>query len=245
MEIIGKRLPAKRAHAIIFGLMTVTVLDREIFSEAEAARLLHVPQGTLNYWLNGRIQQGHAYPPIIRTEPRADRVVTWAEFVEAGLLRSYRRDLKVSMPQIRTFVDLLRERFEIPYPLAHALPFVGEGKQLVFEAQEQAGLSPELFLIATARDQLVLTPASEVFFERVTWNEDLAVAWRPAAEPESPVRIDPETRFGRPSIRGVTTETLWEHADAGESLDEIANDFDLDLTDVQWAISYESARLAA
>ncbi len=233
------------ARAIMATTMSVNVLDREIFSEAEAARLLRVSQGTLHYWLNGGRRRGRTYPPVIRTEPREVRVVTWAEFVEAGLLRGYRRDLQVPMLEIRTFVDLLRLRFEIPYPLAHAQPFVGEGKQLVWTAQEEAELDAEFCLIAEARGQLVLTPASEAFYRRVTWTDEVAAAWRPADNPDSPVRIDPETRFGRPSIKGISTEALWEHAESGASLEEIAGDFDLALADVRWAVSYESASAAA
>jgi hypothetical protein len=30
--------------------MAVSVLDQEMYTEAEAARLLRVPQSTLNYW---------------------------------------------------------------------------------------------------------------------------------------------------------------------------------------------------
>ena len=230
---------------MIESAMSVSVLDREIFSEAEAARLLRIAQGTLNYWLNGGQRRGRTYPPIIRTEPRDERVVTWAEFVEAGLVRGYRRDLQVPMLEVRTFVDLLRARFEIPYPLAHARPFVGEGKQLVWDAQEEAGLDADFCLVAEVRGQLVLTPASDAFFGRVTWSEEVAVAWRPADNPDSPVRIDPETRFGRPSVNGVSTEVLWEHAESGASLEEIARDFDLDEAEVRWAVSYESAPAAA
>jgi hypothetical protein len=146
--------------------MTVSVLDREIFSEAEAARLLRAAQGTLHYWLNGGQRRGRSYPPVIREHPREGRIVTWAEFVEAGLLRGYRRELHAPMVEVRTFIDLLRERFEIPYPLAHARPFVGEGRQLVWDAQEEAGLDSDFCLIAEARGQLVLTPASESFFSR-------------------------------------------------------------------------------
>jgi uncharacterized protein (DUF433 family) len=225
--------------------MSVTVLDREIFSEAEAARLLRVAQGTVNYWLNDGKRRGRTYPPVIRCEPGDGRVVTWAEFVEAGLLRGYRRDLQVPMVEIRAFVDLLRARFEIPYPLAHALPFVGEGKQLVWDAQEETELDADFCLIAEVRGQLVLTPPSQVFFPRVNWIDDVAAAWRPADNPDSPVRIDPETRFGRPSIKGISTEVLWEHAESGASLDEIADDFDLDVADVRWAVSHESAPAAA
>ena len=225
--------------------MSTTVLDREIFSEAEAARLLRVPQATLNYWLNGGQRRGRTYPPIIRAEARPGHTVTWAEFVEGGLLRGYRRELQVPMFEVRAFVDLLRDRFGIPYPLAHARPFVGEGKQLVWDAQEEASLEAEFCLVAEVRGQLVLTPASEAFFGRVSWMDEVAVAWRPADNPDSPVRIDPESRFGRPSIKGISTEVLWEHAESGASLEEIADAFDLDVAEVRWAVSYESAPAAA
>jgi hypothetical protein len=53
---------------------------------------------------------------VIRLQPRGDRSVTWAEFVEAGLLREYRRTHRVPMAELRTFTDLLREQLSVPYP---------------------------------------------------------------------------------------------------------------------------------
>jgi hypothetical protein len=50
--------------------MTTTVLDQEMFSEAEAARLLPVPQSTLHWWLDG----GHL-PEIMILVPGADSYV--------------------------------------------------------------------------------------------------------------------------------------------------------------------------
>jgi uncharacterized protein (DUF433 family) len=225
--------------------VSVTVLDREIFSESEAARLLGVAQGTLRYWLNGATRRGKSYPPVIRVEATDNRAVTWAEFVEAALLREYRRELMVSMQQLRMFIESLRDRLGIPYPLAHARPYVGDGRQLFWDAQDAAELAPEFCLVAEVRGQLVLTGPSEAFFIRVQWIDGLAKAWRPANDPDSPVRVDPETRFGRPAIRGISTETLWEHVDSGEAAEETAEEFGLTLADVQWAISYESARQAA
>lgn len=67
----------------------VALLDREMYAEAEAARLLRVAQSTLHYWLEGGKQRGKTYRPIIRPEATGQRSVTWAEFVEAGLLREY------------------------------------------------------------------------------------------------------------------------------------------------------------
>ncbi len=225
--------------------MSTSVLERKMYSEAEAARLLRVPQNTLNYWLEGGVRRGKLYRPVIRLEPQGDRPpVTWAEFVEAGLLRSYRRDSNVPMAELRLFIDRLREQYGIPYPLADRRPFVID-RQLVHEAQDAAQLDPNFCLVAEVRGQLVLTPASADYFNRVTWRDDLAVAWRPADDPESPVRMSPDHRFGKPAIRGISTEVVWEHAAGGEDEEEIAQAFDLSLADVRWALAYELPLRAA
>src|SRR4051794_12788593 len=152
--------------------MTIEVLDRELYTEAEGARLLRVAQSTLHYWLEGGERRGRQYRPVIRTEAKDSRTITWAEFVEAGLLRQYRRDHRVPMPELRAFIDLLRERYGVPYPLAHHRPFVGEGRRLLLEAQAEAGLGADFCLVAVVQDQLVLTPASQSFVDRVVWEDD-------------------------------------------------------------------------
>lgn len=215
----------------------VTVLDREMFAEAEAARLLRVPQGTLHYWLEGGSQRGKAHRPIIRVEPTGSRTVTWAEFVEAGLLRSY-RSLKVPMGELRALIDGLRQIYKVPYPLAHEQPFVS-GRQLVLKAQEDAHLRAEFCLVAFVSNQLILTPASASFVQRVTWSEDVATGWRPHDDPASPVVMTPDVRFGNPAIRGISTDVVWEHEQAGEDLTEIADAFGLTAEDVSWALAYE------
>jgi uncharacterized protein (DUF433 family) len=225
--------------------MTVSVLEREMFSEAEAARLLRVAQSTLHYWLEGGERRGKTYKPIVRPKARGERSVTWAEFIEAGLLRQYRRQHRVPMAQLRDFVDLLRERMGVPYPLAHHRPFVAD-RQLVLEAQEDAGLAVDLCLVATVRDQLILTPASQEFVERVIWNEDdVAAAWRPDEDRRSPVVMDPGLRFGRPAVKGISTAVLWEYAEAGESTEDTAAVFGLTVGEVRWAVAYEMSSRAA
>jgi len=222
-----------------------TVLDREMYSEAEAARLLSVPQGTLHYWLEGKQTSSRYYRPVIRLEPKGGPVpVTWAEFVEAGVLREYRRKHQVPMAELRQFIDTLRERFDVPYPLADRRPYAS-GRQLVWDAQVEAGLDPDFWLVAFANDQLLLTAPSESFLQRVKWDGDIATAWRPAADAKSPVVMQPTLRFGRPSVGGISTEVLWEHVEAGEDVAEVAAAFDVTVKDVRWALAYENAARAA
>jgi hypothetical protein len=107
--------------------MSVTVLEREMYTEAAAARLLGVAQNTLNYWLEGGERQGRIYRPVIRVEPRGERAaVTWGEFLESALLSEYRRK-RVPMLELRDFIDRLRDQFQVPYPLADRRPYVGSG----------------------------------------------------------------------------------------------------------------------
>jgi uncharacterized protein (DUF433 family) len=224
--------------------MSVSVLDREMFSEAAAARLLGVPQGTLNYWLEGGERRGKIYRPVIRVEPRGDReAVTWAEFIEAGLLREYRRTHNVPMAELRGFIDVVRARYRVPYPLAHLRPFVS-GRDLLSEAQDQSGLDPEFCLVAEVRGQYVLTSVADSFVKRVTWEGDIAAEWRPHDDPRSPVRMNPEVRFGRPAVAGISTEALWEHDQAGENAEQIAAEFELPPESVRWALAYETSARA-
>lgn len=226
-------------------MAATSVLDREMFSEAEAARLLRVPQSTLHYWLEGGVRRGKTYRPVIRPEPLGNRpAVTWAEFIEAGLLREYRRKHQVPMAELRAFIDLLRDRYDVPYPLAHHRPFIAD-RRLLLEAQDTVGLDAEFCLVAVASGQLILTPPSQSFVERVTWSNDVAAGWRPHDDPYSPVRMAPDVRFGRPAVHGVSTEVLWEHAEAGEDVAEMAGAFDLSPSDVRWALAYETSLRAA
>lgn len=217
-----------------------TVLEREMYSETGAARLLRVPPATLHYWLEGGRRNGKTYQPIIRETPTGSRRVTWAEFIEATLLREYRKDHKVPMQELRVFISLLRDRMGVRYPLAHAEPYVS-GRQLVWQAQRDTNLAPDFALVAEVANQYLLLPAAESFVQRVTWRDDVAATWRPDAYADSPVVIDPGVDYGSPTVRGVKTEILAELAESGEDEQDLAELYDLSVADVRRALAYEWA----
>jgi uncharacterized protein (DUF433 family) len=223
------------------GTVSVTLLEREMYSETIAARLLRVAPSTLHWWLEGRAPR---YRPVIRPEPTGSRVVTWAEFVEASLLRSYRRDHDVPLRELRDFIDLLRDSYQVPYPLADRRPYIGPGRRLMIDLQGRSHLDPEFCLVAVVNGQEVLTAPGEEFFERVDWEGNEPGALRPHDDPLSPVRINPLVRFGRPAVGGISTEAIAGELDGGASVEEVAEDFALDLDAVRWAHSYELAQRA-
>jgi len=226
----------------MMGLVTTVLLDRELYDEALAARVLGIAQPTLHYWLEGGNQRGKRYEPVLRESASGRRTVTWGEFVEARYLREYRRTLETPLPNLRAFITYLRAELGVPYPLAHARPWVGPGRHLFVVAQEEARLPEELWAAVEPHSGVtMLLPAAQAFLTRVEFDDDnngTVVRLHPAGK-ESPVVIDPEIRFGSPVVRGIPTETLAEQVTAGDSVESVSRDFDLDLGDVIAALSYE------
>lgn len=146
------------------------------------------------------------------------------------------------MADLRTFVDQLREAFGVNYPLADRRPYAS-GKQLVYNAQTAAGLDADYCLMAVADRQLLLTSPAQNFVDRVEWDGDVAALWRP--NPDSPVQLNPNIRFGKPAINGVSTEVIWEQNEVGEDVPSIAATYELSVADVRWALAYENSQRAA
>jgi uncharacterized protein (DUF433 family) len=223
--------------------MDLTLLDRELYDEQLAAQLLNVHPSTLHWWLEGRDEpSGRHYDPVLRPEPTGSRSVTWGEFVEARYLREYRRTHGVQLPRLRAFIGYMRRELGVPYPLAHARPWVGPDQHLFVEAQEVAGLPPHLWACVEPHSGVrLLLPPAESFLERVEFDDPTAgvvVRLYPAGR-QSPVIIDPEIRYGSPTVRGIPTEAIAEQVRAGDPIESVAKDFDLPLGLIVAALGYE------
>jgi uncharacterized protein (DUF433 family) len=64
-----------------------------------------------------------------------------------------------------------------------------------------------------------------------------------ASTQERPIIIDPRIAFGRPVVerKAISTAAIAERVDAGESVEEIATDYDLRPVEVEQAIVCERA----
>jgi uncharacterized protein (DUF433 family) len=88
---------------------------------------------------------------------------------------------------------------------------------------------------------MLLLPPAESFLERVEFDgaeNGIVIRLRPSGS-DSQVVIDPEVRFGSPTVRGIPTETIAEQVAAGDSVESVARDFDLDLSTVIDALRFE------
>lgn len=80
--------------------------------------------------------------------------------------------------------------------------------QLLSEVQDATGLDADLCLVAIVRGQYVLT----LRLTRSISGSPGKATWRPHDGPHSPVIMRPSSRSGRPAVKGISTEIIWEPA---------------------------------
>lgn len=217
----------------------VSILQRPVYGIVEAAGFLGLRPDRARAWLDGYERLGVRYPPVIRAESTGEDIVTWGEFVELGYLREYRRK-GVSLQRLRPVIDELRREFATPYPLATAKPYV-YGRELVLALQQKNDIPKSIAIVISSGQTIALADEAMRFFKKVEFEhpQDGDVKRLRPAGRASPVVIDPLIRFGRPSVKGVATDRLWELFDAGESVEEIAGEYEMSTEFVRAAVAYE------
>jgi uncharacterized protein (DUF433 family) len=79
-------------------------------------------------------------------------------------------------------------------------------------------------------------------FKEFDYEDGLAVRWHVAGK-SSAIVIDPRIRFGAPSVAGVPTWAIKGRWEAGEPLDVISDDFDLEPGIVRDALAFEGVKV--
>lgn len=220
---------------------------REIpaYGVSEAAHYLKLPLGTLRSWIRGRgypTRSGRrAFQPII-TLP--DKNLPWLSFmnlVEAHILDAVRYRHKVPLPNVRRAIGYL-SRCGHKHPLADLL-LKTNGLDLFID---ESGL-----LINVSREgQIEMREIIEAYLERVE-RDASGVAARlfpflkrhPTHVEREPklVLIDPLISFGRPVMvaSGIPTAIIAERFYAGDSVDELAEDYGRPKAEIEAAIRYQ------
>jgi uncharacterized protein (DUF433 family) len=218
----------------------VEVLSRRVYVMSDVDLYLGLHAGTSRRWIDGYQRGSRAYAPVIRPERTGDESVTWGEFVETSLLARY-RSRGVSLQRLRPAVQRLRSEFETPYPLAFAAPFLDvAGRELVRRVQDETGLERALQLVVVRSGQLVLADPAQAFVDQAEFSgrTRTITALRTAGDTPD-VRIDPLRQTGQPVVRSVPTAVLAEGFRAGESVEVLADLYELAVDQVIQAIRFE------
>jgi uncharacterized protein (DUF433 family) len=157
------------------------------------------------------------------------------------VLRSLRTDHGVSLNALRTALRYAEHTLGIERLLLR--------KELCTRAGDVFLDRYGRLINLSASGQLAMRRLFEEHLKRIDWDDRrFPVRLYPFVSVESvasakPIAIDPTIAFGRPVVRriGVSTRAIAERIDAGETVDELAADYDLSPTEIEEAVLYERA----
>jgi len=205
---------------------------------SEAAKYLRLPVPTLRSWSLGL---GSTAPVFMMDDPEK-RFLSFMNLIEAHILAGIRRKHGVGLPQVRRALDFVQQKCGVSRPLIDQ-SFQTDGRFLFIEKLERLinaskggqlampDLLPQLDRIE--RDPQGL-PQKLYPFTRAS---ELPVS---APNPKIVV-MNPRISFGRPSVGGVATSTIWNRFRAGDSPGELSHDYGLTLEAIEEALRCEAA----
>jgi uncharacterized protein (DUF433 family) len=215
------------------------------YTLAEAAHYLRLPTATLRSWVLGRqypTAEGNAqFPPLIRPASRQPPLLSFWNLIEAHVLRSLRTEHGVSVKALRNALAYAEKSLGIDRLLLRPELRTNAGNVFL----DRYGELIEL----TASGQLAMRKLFAEHLERIEWNSSrFPIRLYPflsavAPTGERPIVIDPCIAFGRPVVerKAISTSAIVGRVDAGESIEEVAADYELRPAEIEQAIIYERA----
>ncbi|HEX4953413.1 MAG TPA: DUF433 domain-containing protein [Thermoanaerobaculia bacterium] len=219
------------------------------YTVTEAARYLQIPATTMRSWVVGRsysTQQGpKRWEPLLKVPDLESGRLSFSNLIEAHVLCALRRQFKVRMREIRTALEYAREALGVDRVLLSKELRATHGNVLLQELDSLINLGKG--------GQVALQEIFDAYLQRVEWDpKGPPLRIFPLTRPDYRnvprlITIDPCIAFGRPILqsRGITTSILAERFRAGESITDLAEDYDLKGFEVEEAIRYEALATAA
>jgi uncharacterized protein (DUF433 family) len=209
---------------------------------SEAARYAGTTVQSVTYWHYGGGQLGPALPGSERRRP-----LSYMELIEVAFVAFF-RNLGVPLQRIRRARDYIAQNFNAEFPFVE-YRFKSEGAHLLMDFEEAESIDDfHQVIVADAGGQLawesMMADKFAEFDYELLGADMLALIWHVAGR-NSKVVIDPRVAFGAPNVSGVPTWALKGRFKAGESLDDIVEDFAISEGDALDALNFEGIKFAA
>jgi uncharacterized protein (DUF433 family) len=206
-------------------------LSRAIFTLREAAGYLDVPKSTMHAW--ARPATGE---PLITVFPRrgAQATVPFIGFAEAYVLAAFRR-AGVPLQRIRPAVDALSQNIGLEHALASKRLYT-DGAEVLYDYAAERNEDDLLELVVVRTGQHQFSEVVRDYLKRITYGSDgWASRVRLPSYQRADVVVDPRVAFGLPLVvhGGARVEDLVDRFKAGDTLADIAFDFDVPPEEVE------------
>jgi len=219
----------------------------------QTAWYLKIPVNILQSWVRGRKypvgKKGETkfFEPLINLPEPDKPFLSFINLIEAHILSGIRHIERIPLYKVRSAVAFLEKNYQSKHPLAEH-EFQTDGIDLFVE--ELGGL------INVSKDgQRAFRELMQIYLHRIERdNKFIPLKLYPFAREvreksneileKSPkvVQIDPQISFGRPVLvgTGVPTDVVVERFHAGDSIFDLAEDYEITEEKVEEAIRYET-----
>jgi uncharacterized protein (DUF433 family) len=212
---------------------------------AEAAHYLRLPVSTLRAWCVG---QRPRFRSLIKPDGGPREGLSFLNLVEAHVLAAIRRGHQVPLPKVRRSLDYVANQLKIERPLA-SVEFQTNGVDLFVDHLGD-------LLNVSREGQVEMQSLMRAYLERVQRdNMGAPIKLYPFTRPvdvsakaaPTTVAMDPRIAFGRPVLVGtsVPTAVLADRFKAGDTLRDLADDYDTSPETIEEAIRCEFDQRAA
>ncbi len=213
------------------------------YTIAEAAHYLWMPISTLRSWVVGRNYPTRAgskfFEPIVTLADKNRHLLSFVNLVEVHVLDAIRREHKVPLPKVRRALKYLREKFPSKHPLAEQ-KFETDGLDLFVQKYGQ-------LINISQSGQIAIKRLLEAHLRRIEWDTKgfplrlYPFTRKREAEEPRVVVIDPYVSFGRPVLvgTGIPTAVIADRYKAGDSVDDLADDYGRQRLEIEEAIRCE------
>jgi uncharacterized protein (DUF433 family) len=238
-----------RAVSVDWAKRQVDPRELPAYSISESAHYLRIPRSTLRAWVAGQAyrRNGNArlFRPIIALPDKDASLLSFINLVEAHVLDALRREHEVPLQKVRKAILYLSQHLHSRHPLVEQRFETDDVDLFIRQYGQLVNISQS--------GQLAMRKILEAYLRRVEWDDAGVVARlypftrkRMLDEPKAIV-IDPRISFGRPVLAGsgIPTAVIAERYKAGESVDDLADDYDRKRLEIEEAIRCELEDRAA
>ena len=216
-----------------------------MYTFSEAAHLADVSAGTVRNWLlgytrpemlnapTGRVIRQREVDPLFNTMPHDTIMVSFLQPAEVVVSARFRKAEHVQFATVKQAYQNARREYGLDYPFAH-LDLEALGGHIVERLRESHARA----LDDTA--QWTLPNLVGELVQQLDYDHQLASRWYPAGK-AVPIVVDPRISAGVPTIkgRGITVGMLqWRWKQEHQTIDFIAEDFDLSREHVEQVLQY-------
>jgi uncharacterized protein (DUF433 family) len=207
-----------------------------LYTFAEVAHLAHVSTSTVRNWLFGYTTNYGDVAPLFNPSTEQGPMVSFLQLVEIVVAAQFRKAERLSFRTVRRAYENAQSEWGLEYPFAH-LRLEALGGHIVrrLHAEDKLGS----LQAADTPEQWTLPSLVVETIRQFDYEPDLVIRWYPVGK-SIPIVVDPHISAGLPTIvgRGVTVGAIQKRFRAGQLMDFIADDFEIERSVVEEAVRY-------